>query len=314
MRVFAFVDCVSLPARLEQQVRPWLRNKPVAVVDGPTGRLVSASPEPGRRNPSAASRTASLPALGRAAMTVVELSPSLCTWGRRTVIEAVGPMAAWLGEHPTGVLAALPKTWSPEPWALAAREALCRLLGFDLPLGIGSSKLVCRIAASQSAVSQTVVEQGHEAAFLGPMPLETLPSLKGEWGRVLRTMGLSTVEEVRRLPLGALTAGLGLVGDRVYAEARGLDAPCGDAAGINLWVSRRLPRPNVTPPPGARAPCPCRRRSPPDGRKLSAAVRRATRHLARRPGPRGNGAAGGIGRTGRGMRDEDGPAGPGAGG
>jgi DNA polymerase-4 len=249
--VFAFVDCFALLALLERRARPWLRGKPVAVVDRPTGRLISASPEAGRLPPSteawsAASGTECLTTSVSSKIAVVEENPSLRTWGRRAVIEAVGPMSAWLGEHPAGVLAALPRTSASEPWAMAAREALRRLLGFDLPLGIGSSRLVCRIAASQSALSHTVVEQGHEAAFLGPMPLEALPSLKGEWGRILRTMGLSTVEEVRHVPVNALTAGLGAVGERAYAEARGLDAPGGDSAAVNLWVSRRLPRPTTS--------------------------------------------------------------------
>ena len=249
--MFAFVDCFPLPALLERRARPWLRRKPVVVVDELTGRLISASHEVERPPPSttpwsAASRTRSLGTSVCSEAAAVEQSPSLCTWGRRTVIEAVGPMSAWLAEHPAGLLAALPRTWPSEPWALAAREALRRLLGFDLPLGIGSSRLVSRIAASQCALSHTVVEQGHEAAFLGPMPLETLPSLSGEWGRILRTMGLSTVEEVRHVPLNALTAGLGVVGERVYAEARGLDAPDGDSATVNLWLSRRLPRPTTS--------------------------------------------------------------------
>jgi DNA polymerase-4 len=246
--VFAFIDCFPLAALLEQRARPWLRGRSVGVVDALTGRLVSASPEAGRRRSPRGTQPVSDPATplgasGDPAMTVVEQSPSLCDWGRRTVIQAVGPMATWLGERPAGVLAALPRAWAPEPWAASARQELRRLLGFDLPLGIGPSRLVCRIVASQAASSLTVVEAGHEAAFLGPLPLDTLPSLKGEWGRVLRAMGLSTVDEVRRVPLDALTAGLGRVGERVYAEARGIDPPGADAGRFNLWVSRRFPRP-----------------------------------------------------------------------
>ncbi len=248
--MFAFIDCFPLSALLEQRARPWLRGNPVGVVDGLTGRLVSASPEAPRRGPdqprAAPSRAGPRAVSGHPAMTLVERNPSLCDWGRRTVIQAVGPMAAWLGERPAGVLAALPRTWAPEPWVSSARQELRRLLGFDLPLGISSSRLVCQIAASQSTSSHTVVRPGHEAAFLGPMPLDALPSLRGDWGRVLRAMGLSTVEDVQRLPLSALTAGLGGVGARAYAEARGIDVPGSNAGRLNLWVSHRFPRPTTS--------------------------------------------------------------------
>jgi DNA polymerase-4 len=181
--------------------------------------------------------------MGRRRLKLVEETPSLRDWGHRAVREVLRDLSVGLVEHPSGLLASLPGGWSPEAWAEVVGAAVMHALGVRLPIGIGPSRFVSRVAARCASGGALIVTDGDEARFLRPMPLETLPTLRRGRGRVLREMGLSTVGDVARLPLEALTGGLGRVGIDVYREARGLDGVRNQAGGSGLWVTRRFAPP-----------------------------------------------------------------------
>lgn len=94
-------------------------------------------------------------------------------------------------------------------------------VGLPARVGIASSKLAARVAATQPS-SPTIVEPGTEAEFLAPLPLARLsPDLKV--ADTLHRWGLKTIGELARLPESQVASRLGSPGQDLYTTARGLD-------------------------------------------------------------------------------------------
>jgi hypothetical protein len=68
-----------------------------------------------------------------------------------------------------------------------------------------------------------IVPLGEEAAFLAPLPIEHLPAAEAMRWR-LGMLGLGTIGEVARLPLGAVQAQFGPEGRRCWELANGIDS------------------------------------------------------------------------------------------
>ena len=103
------------------------------------------------------------------------------------------------------------------------RELMRQLDRVSLParVGIASSKLAARVAASQSG-SPIVVASGSEASFLAPLPLHRLsPEL--ELGETLERWGIETIGEFAKLPKEEVASRLGTLGRELHLTARGID-------------------------------------------------------------------------------------------
>jgi protein ImuB len=104
-------------------------------------------------------------------------------------------------------------------WLDAVRGALA---GFDLPLrlGLAANPFVARAAALHG--DGTCVNAGMEAAFLAPMPLETLDLDAGITER-LAIFGIHTLGELAALPHGPFVRRFGPEGAQWHDRARGID-------------------------------------------------------------------------------------------
>lgn len=104
-------------------------------------------------------------------------------------------------------------------WLTAVRGALA---GFDLPLrlGLGASPFVARAAALVR--DGTSIEDGAAAAFLAPLPLETL-ELDTLTIERLRILGIRTLGELAALPHGPFVRRFGTEGAVWHDRARGID-------------------------------------------------------------------------------------------
>jgi protein ImuB len=94
-------------------------------------------------------------------------------------------------------------------------------VGLPARCGIAASKLAARVAA-ELPKSPTVVEAGHEAEFLAPLPLARLtPALDA--ATTLNRWGLSSIGDLARLPESEVAARLGALGRELHYAARGID-------------------------------------------------------------------------------------------
>jgi DNA polymerase-4 len=97
--------------------------------------------------------------------------------------------------------------------------------GLSCSLGCGTSKVVAKIASDHRKPGGiTVVAAGHEAAFLAPLGIRTLPGIGPKAGERLQAAGVETVGDLAALDddrLGRLLPGV--VGVELRDRARGID-------------------------------------------------------------------------------------------
>ena len=101
-------------------------------------------------------------------------------------------------------------------------------LGLQAVAGIGTNKLIAQMASSILTPPQLCdIRAGSEQDFLSPLPVSTLPGLRGPGGTALHTrladLNLQTIGDVNDVSLEALEAVCGRWGHRLYQWARGID-------------------------------------------------------------------------------------------
>lgn len=90
-------------------------------------------------------------------------------------------------------------------------------------IGVAANRLVAQHAARRAGGGVAIlIPPGQEQAFLAPQPVETL-NLDTALVERLSRLGLRTVRDLARVPLDALQAQFGGVGQQLYHLARGMD-------------------------------------------------------------------------------------------
>lgn len=120
--------------------------------------------------------------------------------------------------------------------------------GFMASVGVANGKFAARVAASATRPGATkVVPEGGEADFLAPLSIDHLPADEAMCWR-LRLLGLETMGDIAKLPLGAFQAQFGPQGKRYWELASGIDSEPLTARVKEEIVIRRLqmPSPSVS--------------------------------------------------------------------
>jgi hypothetical protein len=90
-------------------------------------------------------------------------------------------------------------------------------------VGVAEGKFASRVAATVTRPGNVkIVPPGEAATFLAPLPISHLPAADAMRWR-LGMLGLGTIGEVARLPLGAVQAQFGPEGKRCWELAQGTD-------------------------------------------------------------------------------------------
>jgi nucleotidyltransferase/DNA polymerase involved in DNA repair len=111
----------------------------------------------------------------------------------------------------------------PEALAPEIISALHRRTGFMATAGVADGKFAARVAALTAAPeSPKIVPSGDERAFLAPLPIDLLPASEAMLWR-LHLLGIETMGEITRMPLGAFQAQFGLEGKRCWDLSYGHD-------------------------------------------------------------------------------------------
>ncbi len=110
-----------------------------------------------------------------------------------------------------------------ESFAEEIIASLRRRSGFMASVGIAGGKFVARVAAQTKRPGLArVLLPGEEAAFLVPLPVDHLPASDSMRWR-LGLLGIETMGDIARLPLGAFQSQFGPEGKRCWEMARGVD-------------------------------------------------------------------------------------------
>ena len=100
-----------------------------------------------------------------------------------------------------------------------------KLTGLNASIGAAKSKIAAAVGSRlEHPGSIRVVVPGTEATYLTSLPLEALDGFSSIDAKNLRSRGISTIAELRRVPLPSLEIAFGpAIGREIWHHARGLD-------------------------------------------------------------------------------------------
>jgi nucleotidyltransferase/DNA polymerase involved in DNA repair len=166
-------------------------------------------------------------AIGLCSQAVV-LPPDVPHYDRRSdeVLDFLGELSPVVEGAGLGV-AFLSLRGLPVDPAVFAEEliaSLHRRFSFMAAAGIANGKFTARVAAAIVRPGKTkIVPSGDEADFLAPLTIDHLPADEAMRWR-LRLLGLETMGDIARLPLGAFQSQFGPQGKRCWELAQGIDS------------------------------------------------------------------------------------------
>lgn len=108
--------------------------------------------------------------------------------------------------------------------ARSIREQIFATTGLTASAGIAPNKFIAKIASDwRKPNGQFVVAPGRVEAFLTDLPVARIPGVGKVMQARLQRLQVSTVGELRSLPLAQLEAEFGSWGRRLHERARGID-------------------------------------------------------------------------------------------
>ncbi len=232
------IVCIGIPrfevalARLDN---PTLRTRPVAVASVHASRAIirevsgeaeDAGVVPGLPADRARRRCPSL--------RLVPPNPSRIARAHHALLPSITPIAPiWESYKPGHFFLDLTGTTRLSGTACDATMRLERdishRLGLQSVAGVGTNKLVAQMASSVLTPPQLCdVRAGSEQDFLLPLPVSSLPGLRGPQGAMLRItladLNLQTIADLVDIEREALEPVFGRWGHRLYHWARGIDS------------------------------------------------------------------------------------------
>ena len=231
MRILAHLDLDAFYAAVEELENPDLREKPVVVGGDPHGRGVVSTANYAARRFGIGSAMSSAEALRRCP-TVVFLRPRHALYRQysRVVWDTVAEIVPRIertgideGYLDLGTVAA--DFTRARAVASAVQTAVRARTSLTCSLGVGTSKVVCKIASDRRKPGGvTVVPPGSERRFLAPLAVRLLPGVGPRAEERLRTAGVETIGALADLSDGDVEALLpGSVGRMLRNRAQGID-------------------------------------------------------------------------------------------
>jgi DNA polymerase-4 len=130
---------------------------------------------------------------------------------------------------------------SPRKLARAIKERINKELNITASVGIGTCKVVAKIASALCKPDGLLeIAPGEEQPFLNPLPLAKLPGVGEKTEQSLKEMGITTIGELASLSLDTITRRFGATGAVLYSYARGIDDREVEAPGEAKSISQQL--------------------------------------------------------------------------
>jgi len=104
------------------------------------------------------------------------------------------------------------------------KEEIRSRVGLTASAGVAPNKFLAKIASGLNKPDGlTIVPAEQAEEFLKELPVSKIGGVGKVTEKALKEMGISTIGELSKRPLGELTARLGKAGERLYELARGID-------------------------------------------------------------------------------------------
>jgi DNA polymerase-4 len=130
---------------------------------------------------------------------------------------------------------------SPRKLARAIKERINKELKLTASVGIGTCKVVAKIASALCKPDGLLeIAPGEEQAFLNPLPVSKLPGVGEKTEQSLKEMGITTIGELAALSLDTITRRFGASGAVMHSYARGIDDREVEAPGEAKSISQQL--------------------------------------------------------------------------
>ena len=230
-RIFAHLDLDAFFAAVEELEQPELREKPLVVGGDPHGRGVVSTANYIARRFGIHSAMSAAEALRRCPEAVfIRPRHALYRQYSRVVWDMVAEIVPRVertgideGYLDLGTVA--PDFTRARAVASAIQTAVRATTSLTCSLGVGTSKVVCKIASDRRKPGGiTVVPAGLEAEFLSPLAVRLLPGVGPRAEERLRTAGVHTIGALAELNDADLRALIpGTLGPLLRDRARGID-------------------------------------------------------------------------------------------
>jgi DNA polymerase IV len=231
VKILAHLDLDAFFAAVEELENPELREKPLVVGGDPHGRGVVSTANYAARTFGIHSAMSAAEALRRCP-TAVFLRPRHAVYRQysRAVWETIGEIVPRIertgideGYLDLGTVAG--DFTRARAIASAVQTAVRGRTSLTCSLGVGTSKVVCKIASDRRKPGGiTVVPPGTEARFLAPLAVRILPGVGPRAEARLRTAGVTTIGALAALGDPELRTLLpGSLGPLLRNRAQGID-------------------------------------------------------------------------------------------
>lgn len=109
-------------------------------------------------------------------------------------------------------------------WAHELREAIIKDTGLPISLGLSVNKTVSKIATGEAKPNgELQVVADSVKPFLSPLSIRKLPGIGEKTYPLLRSMGVSTIDTLSRIPVDMMERVMGKNGIALWEKANGID-------------------------------------------------------------------------------------------
>jgi DNA polymerase-4 len=227
-RNIVHLDLDTFFVSVERLLRPELAGKPV-IIGGTSDRgvVASCSYEARKFGVHAAMPMKMARALCGDAV-VIRGDMELYSKYSNTVTEIIAERTpvyekASIDEHYIDVTG-MDRFFGLQKWTHALRETIIKNTGLPISFGLSVNKTVSKIATGEAKPNgELYVGRDAVQPFLAPLSIRKIPMIGEKTYRLLRSMGVVTIDTLSRIPVGMMERVMGKNGVIIWEKANGID-------------------------------------------------------------------------------------------
>lgn len=229
LRQIVHLDLDTFFVSVERLLRPELVGKPV-IIGGTSDRGVVASCSYEARKYGVHS---AMPMKMARALCgdAIQVRGDMELYSRysNTVTEIIAERAplyekASIDEHYLDVTG-MDRFFGVQKWTHELREQIIRNTGLPISFGLSVNKTVSKIATGEAKPNGELFVAGDAVQpFLAPLPIRKIPMIGEKTCRLLRSMGVATIDTLSRIPVEMMERVMGKNGIVIWEKANGIDA------------------------------------------------------------------------------------------
>jgi len=111
-----------------------------------------------------------------------------------------------------------------QKWSHELRESIIKNTGLPISYGLSVNKTVSKIATGEAKPNgERYVEQDEVQPFLAPLSIRKIPMIGEKTYRLLRSMGVVTIDTLSHIPVDMMERVMGKNGIVIWEKANGID-------------------------------------------------------------------------------------------